>query len=137
MWIKERLPVRIWDNLITILGVLFIAVCVWFGVTVHSNSVKAERAADQAKAVARENAKLTRENARLARENRRRIAEIQRSRVLSCERTYQAFVDLFTPSIPPSSQQTPEERKRTQDFFRRVEQKKAECAKQVSAKPRP
>ena len=77
--------------------------------------------------------RVTRDERRIAnlvQENQQRIHEIQISRIKSCERTYQAFFDLFSPVIP--KKQSAQDSARTKLFFHKVDVKKRGCVKQVS-----
>lgn len=65
----------------------------------------------------------------LARENAARIEDIQKSRVESCQRTYNSFPEVFKPFIPPV--QTPQQLKDWQNFLALVHAKAHQCVLQT------
>lgn len=61
----------------------------------------------------------------------KRQDEIQHARVESCERTYQAFREVFAPFLRPPEVRTPREQARIAVFNQTVERLKNQCAEQV------
>lgn len=63
--------------------------------------------------------------------NKNRIAEIQASRVSSCETTYRAFNKVFKPFFPPKDKATPQQLKQQRRFRARVATLVHHCEKQT------
>src|SRR3954447_18680724 len=64
-------------------------------------------------------------------ENRARIVEIQRSRLDSCEQTYQSFHVIFDPFLPPKKNRTAKQKSDLRKFNAIIARKIAACQDQV------
>lgn len=64
--------------------------------------------------------------------NGHRIDDIQKSRVYSCQQTYEAFKKVFKPLIPPPELQTPKQKQDVLKFFHEAYFLKRRCSHQVS-----
>lgn len=66
--------------------------------------------------------------------NHNRINDIQQGRISSCQRTYQAFIEVFKPVEPPPSKRTPEENARVHQFNRTIRRLQRNCSHQIAGK---
>ena len=64
-------------------------------------------------------------------QNRHRVDEIQQARIASCQRTYEAFIEVFEPFFPSGPEATPDQLIRTQNFKDLINDKKANCGRQT------
>lgn len=64
--------------------------------------------------------------------NRQRIHDIQKSRVLSCQRNYQTTRDIFRPFFPPKKHRTVKQQENINKFLHLTDPRK--CIKQVATK---
>jgi len=64
--------------------------------------------------------------------NNHRADEIQRSRVYSCQQTYESIKDVFTPFLTPPRKRTAKEAADIALFNKIINSKKANCVNQVS-----
>lgn len=104
VWLREHLPPKVWDNLATISILGMLAVLTFFGVQIIN----------------------------LTEHNHDRIRDIQKSRVESCERTYEGVRQVFDPFLPdhPRGKQ----RRDIQKFNDTIDRLKRTCPKQTSPK---
>lgn len=65
--------------------------------------------------------------------NNQRTNDIQRSRVESCELTYEGIRQVFRPFFRPKDQRTPKEQRDIRKFNRRIDALKASCPEQVTS----
>lgn len=63
--------------------------------------------------------------------NKHRIADIQDSRVSSCERTYLAFKQVFKPFIPPLTLRTQKQKHDIHTFYKLIKELRANCNHQT------
>lgn len=136
VWLDRHLPpsvrrVLAWvhDFWITALVLLACGLLVYTAVKQHETATQSHNTAVQARATAIQAAKL-------AQENRSLLLEVQRSRVESCQRTYEGVREIFRPFFPPLKQATPKQRRDRRKFNRRVNQLKAHCPAQTHASGR-
>lgn len=64
-------------------------------------------------------------------DNRERIADVQASRVESCERTYNAIQAIFQPFFPHGKSATPQQLAQLDKFQTLIDKKTRECKVQV------
>lgn len=93
------------------------------------NSLRHEQ--KKSRGLARQARYLAVQNHRLTLENQARIADIQRSRIASCIKTYQSFHVVLDPFFPPVAKRTPRIKAQFRKFNRIVTQQKASCARRV------
>lgn len=67
--------------------------------------------------------------------NGNRVSDLQRSRVESCERTYEGVRLIFKPFLPPAGTRTPKQQRDLKRFNDRVDNLKARCDEQVKGAP--
>lgn len=67
-------------------------------------------------------------------ENQQRIADIQKSRVASCEQTYEGIRQVFKPFFPPPPRSAAQQAD-LDKFNRTIAKRKAQCVKQTKADP--
>lgn len=64
-------------------------------------------------------------------QNQQQTRDIQNSRVVSCQRTYAAFPEVFKPFFRPPKQQTNDEKKDQAKFYFTVRRLERSCKHQV------
>lgn len=63
--------------------------------------------------------------------NKERIADIQASRIKSCEQNYASIRQIFKPFFPPKAQQTPKQRNDLKKFNNLISQRIKQCTLQT------
>lgn len=63
--------------------------------------------------------------------NSHRVSDIQKSRLTSCERTYEGIREVFKPFFPPPKTATPKQLADQSKFNRTIIHLKARCATQI------
>jgi hypothetical protein len=64
--------------------------------------------------------------------NSQRVGDIQKSRVASCQQTYEGIREVFRPFFPPRPR-SKEQQANLDKFNRIVDRRKANCTKQTAA----
>lgn len=65
--------------------------------------------------------------------NSNRVSDIQKSRLASCERTYEGIREVFKPFFPPKGKATPKQLSDQAKFNHTINRLKTRCATQVKS----
>lgn len=66
--------------------------------------------------------------------NQNRIHDIQKSRVASCQKTYESFKEVFAPFFPPEKKRTKEQQNNLDKLNKVVDRLKLRCTIQTKVK---
>jgi hypothetical protein len=67
----------------------------------------------------------------IVRDSGEQYDELQRSRLLSCQQTYEGVREVFLPFFPPQGRRTPAQQRNLDKLDRTVDRLKARCVSQV------